>query len=119
MWHGYWYVTKMTKDLLKIKEFFDADVVVKDIFEGIGRLKGRLGGVVIDYKGYEIKVGSSFSLDEREQYWRHPEEIVEKIVQVNYFEETHNQNNDDISLRFPTFVCLRENKDATDISYEI
>lgn len=56
----------MTKDLLKIKEFFDADVVVKDIFEGIGRLKGRLGGVVIDYKGYEIKVGSSFSLDERE-----------------------------------------------------
>lgn len=113
------YVTKRTKDLLKIKEFFDADVVVKDVFEGTGRLKNCLGGVVIDYKGYDIKVGSGFSLDEREEYWFNPNKIIGKVIQVNYFEETHNQNNDDISLRFPTFVCVRESKTAEDVSYEI
>lgn len=113
------YLTKRTPYLLKIKEFLDADVVVKDIFEGTGNLEGKLGGVIIDYKGNDVKVGSGFTLEDRVHYWQCPEDIKDKVVQINYFEETHNQNNDDISLRFPTFVCVRRDKDKSEVSYEV
>lgn len=113
------YVTKRTPGLLKIKEFFDADVVVTDVFEGTGNLFGMLGGVVVDYKGYPVRVGSGFTQTEREQFWNDKDSILGKVIQINYFEETHNQNNDDISLRFPTFVCLRPDKTPDDVSYEV
>lgn len=115
-----YYVTKRTSGLLKIKEFFDADVLVKDIFEGTGKFKGTLGGIIVDYKGYDIRVGSGFTDADRGYYWNNPDKLINKVVTINYFEETHNQNNNDISLRFPTFVTSREGeKDANDISYEI
>jgi ATP-dependent DNA ligase len=114
-----YYVTKRTSGLLKIKEFFDADVLVKDVFEGTGKLKGTLGGIIIDYKGYEIKVGTGFTEVDRDFYWNNPDEIIGKIVDISYFEETHNQNNNNISLRFPVFVEKRTDKTFADISYEV
>ena len=114
------YVTKRTNGLLKIKKFYDADVVCTDVFEGTGKHKGKLGGIVVDYKGYPIKVGSGFTDEERDYYWEHPDEIVGTVVAINYFEETHNQNNDDLSLRFPTFLGSRlGEKDITEVSYEV
>lgn len=112
-----YYVTKRTSGLLKIKEFFDADVLVKDIFEGTGKFKGTLGGIIVDYKGYTIRIGSGFTDADREYYWNNPDEIIGKIAEVNYFEETHNQKNDDINLRFGTFVTVRTDKDEP--SYEV
>lgn len=111
------YQTKRTSNLLKIKDFLDADVYVKDAFEGTGRLAGKLGGVVIDYKGNDVKVGSGFSDEERDLYWQHPDQIIGRLIQVSYFEETHNQNDDKLSLRFPTFVTVRNDK--SEPSYEI
>lgn len=111
------YQTKRTTGLLKIKDFLDADVYVKDVFEGTGRLAGKLGGVVIDYKGNDVKVGSGFSDEERDLYWQNPDQIIGHLIQVSYFEETHNQNDDKLSLRFPTFVTVRDDK--SEPSYEI
>ncbi|MEY8736393.1 ligase [Lactobacillus sp. AN1001] len=113
------YVTKRTSDLLKVKDFYEADVLVKDVFEGTGKYAGTLGGVIIDYKGYDIRVGSGFSDDERERYWNNEDEIVGKIIAVQYFEETNNQNDDSISLRFPTFKGIRADKSVADVSYEV
>ena len=113
------YECKRTTNLLKVKEFFDADVVVKDVFEGTGRLEHTLGGVIVDYKGYEVRVGSGFSQAERDNFWEHQEELIGKVIQISYFEETHNQNDDGISLRFPTYVCRRFEKTPADVSYEV
>lgn len=113
------YVTKRTSDLLKVKDFYEADVVVKDIFEGTGKYAGTLGGVVIDYKGHDIRVGSGFSDDERDHYWTNENEIIGKIIAVQYFEETNNQKDDSISLRFPTFKGVRTDKSVADVSYEV
>lgn len=112
-----YYVTKRTTGLLKIKEFFSADVYVKDVFEGAGKLKNSLGGIIVDYKGYDVRVGSGFTDNDREYYWKHPKEIIGAIVEISYFEETYNQNNDDINLRFGTFVCKR--LDKSEPSYEV
>lgn len=115
---GY-YQTKRTKDLLKIKEFFDADVVVKDVFEGEGKLKGTLGGIIVDYKGYDVRVGTGFDDASRNYYWNNQDEIIGKVTTVQYFEETNNQNDDSISLRFPVFITVRQDKTAEDVSYEV
>lgn len=115
---GY-YQTKRTKDLLKIKEFFDADVVVKDVFEGEGKLKGTLGGIIVDYKGYDVRVGTGFDDASRDYYWNNQDEIIGKVATVQYFEETNNQKDDSISLRFPVFITVRQDKTAEDVSYEV
>lgn len=115
---GY-YQTKRTKDLLKIKEFFDADVVVKDVFEGEGKLKNTLGGIIVDYKGYDVRVGTGFDDASRDYYWNNQDEIIGKVATVQYFEETNNQNDDSISLRFPVFITVRQDKTAEDVSYEV
>lgn len=112
------YQTKRTSDILKVKEFFNADVLVKDVFEGTGELSGTLGGVIIDYKGNDVKVGSGFTLEERNTYWVNPNKIIGKVVDVQYFEETNNQNDNNISLRFPTIKSIRLDKTPEDISYE-
>ena len=58
-----------------------------------------LSQVWIEHKGYKVKVGSGWSHEQRLQY--KDGSIVGKIITVQYFEETKNQEGG-ISLRFPT-----------------
>ena len=113
------YECKRTKNLLKVKKFHTADVRVKSLEEGTGANVGKLGAVHVEFFGpdgkiYTCKVGSGFKQDEREFFWNNPGEIKEKIIEIGYFELSKNQNNDDYSLRFPTFKHLRPDK--TEIS---
>lgn len=110
------YEYKRSKEILKVKEFFTADLEVIGVEEGTGRNVGRLGALVVDYKGYEVKVGSGFSDEQREDFWKDKDNIIGKIIEVKYFEQSENQNGG-ISLRFPTFVRLRDDKTVDDISF--
>jgi len=74
----------------------------------------KLGSIVVDYKGYELGVGSGFSDKDREYYWNNQDEIVGKIVEISYFEESSNDKGTE-SLRFPVFKAVRE-KD--EVSYD-
>lgn len=108
------YEFKRSKQILKVKEFFTADLEVIGMEEGTGRNKNRLGALIVDYKGYEVKVGSGFNDEQRESLWI-DKDIIGRIIEVKYFEESNNQNGG-ISLRFPTFVRIREDKTKNDIS---
>lgn len=109
------YEFKRTENLIKVKKMYTQDLRVIRIEEGQGQNQNKLGNVIVDYKGYEVGVGSGFKKEEREYYWKHPDEIVGKIIEVKAFEETTNQNGD-LSLRFPVFIRIREDKD--DVSYD-
>lgn len=102
------YECKRTTKLLKVKKFNTADVRVIGVEEGTGVNKGRLGAIRVEFIGpdgktYNCKAGSGFKEEERIYYWSHPEELIGKIVEINYFEITNNQNNNDYSMRFPTW----------------
>jgi DNA ligase-1 len=113
------YECKRTKNLLKVKVFSTADVLVLELEEGTGALKNKLGAVVVRFLGpdgefYKCRVGSGFKLSEREEFWKEPDSIKGKIIEIGYFELSKNQNDAKFSLRFPTFKHLRSDK--TEIS---
>ena len=107
-----------TKSLLKVKEFHSADLVVTGYFEGQGKYEGTLGGLIVDYNGNEVKVGSGFTDEQRDEYWVKRDEMINRIVQIDFFSESTNQNNDEISLRFPTIKGIREDKDEKDVNVD-
>lgn len=109
------YRFKRTKELVKIKKFYTMDLLVVRMDKGTGRNKDRLGKVYVDFKGNEVGVGSGFSDEQRDYFWKYPEEIVGKIIEVKYKEETKNKDGSE-SLQFPVFVCIRDDKD--EVSFE-
>jgi DNA ligase-1 len=90
--------------VMKFKAFFDADVKVIGLKEGTGKHQGKLGSFLVDYKGVEVNVGSGLNDELREKLWG-DQTIIGRIIEVRYQEETP-----DGSLRFPTFVCFRNDK---------
>lgn len=101
------YETKRTPNLAKCKSFKDADLLVYDMFEGTGEMKNMLGGVrlkgLYNNEMLYTDCGSGFSKDERIYYWKYPEELINKIVEVKYFSVTEDSKTKIKSLRFCTW----------------
>lgn len=104
------YIKDRTKNLVKVKAMKTCDLRCIGIENGTGRLENTLGYIVCEYKGYEVRVGSGFDDASRDYYYNNQDEIVNHIVEVQYFEETTNDNGT-VSLRFPVFLQVREDKD--------
>lgn len=111
------YEGKRSKNMLKCKSFHDAEYTVIDLEIGPFRMienglevtKDVLSNVIIEHKGNKVSVGSGFSIEEREYYKNNPNEILNKVITVKYFEETQNQSGN-WSLRFPTVKAIHGNK---------
>jgi DNA ligase-1 len=114
------YKGSRSNDVLKVKEFFTEEYTVESIEVGNMRTYNKqlgnyheietLSAVRISHNGCNVRVGSGFSMAERQQYYESPEDIIGKIIAVRYFEETHDQNGN-CSLRFPTFRgCYGESR---------
>lgn len=107
------YKGKRSKDLLKVKKFFDNEYKVIDTEMGDFRYvkdsaeweETMLSCVMIQHKNNIVRVGSGFTIEQRQEFYQDPSKIVGKIITVQYFEETKNQDGG-ISLRFPTFKIL-------------
>jgi DNA ligase-1 len=108
------YVFKRTKNLIKVKKFFDIDLKCIRIEQGEkGKYKNTLGAIVCKYKDGEVKVGSGFTEEDRDEYFNNPEKIIDKVITVKYKEATKNKDGSE-SLQFPVFVCVRQDKMSPD-----
>ena len=92
-------------EVMKLKAFHDVDLTIQALLEGTGKHSGKLGSVVVNYKGVDVQVGSGFSDELRTSIWSNKEEFVGRMIEVRYQEVTP-----DGSLRFPTFVCFRNDR---------
>lgn len=104
-WEG-----KRTSNLLKVKEFSDAEFIITGYELGDFTYKNTilhnvLTSIKIDYNGYPVSVGSGFSLEQRKQYALDPEALIGCVAKVKYFEATDNQKGGK-SLRFPTILNI-------------
>ena len=104
------YQSGRTKDLLKVKKFFDAEYKVEGI--EVGEMSTAMPGqgivkyqgvtrLVIDHKGNKVGVGSGMSREQRIAWMEDPSQIVGKVATIKFFEITKNQQGVE-SLRFPT-----------------
>lgn len=109
-----------TKDLYKVKTMREGEWRVIGIEEGEmavvvdGHQKTIpvLARANIKHKGSIVGVGSGWSLKERKYYLAHPEELIGKVITVQYFEVTRNKEGG-YGLRFPVFKCLHgDNRDT-------
>ena len=100
---------KRNNGILKVKSFKHADILCTDVVKGDGKYNGTLGLIKCDYKGYELGVGSGFTDEQRNYYWNHRNEIIGKIVQIKYKNETKNKQGE-LSVQFPIFQCVRNDK---------
>lgn len=96
-----------TKDLLKVKVMQDCDLRIVGFEEGKGAFAGKLGAIIVDYKGHPLKVGSGYSVADRETIWETQSELLGRVITVQYFEETVPKSGAP-SLRFPVYLRLRE-----------
>lgn len=92
-------------EVMKLKSFHDVDLEIESILEGTGKHKGKAGSVVVNFQGVEVQVGSGLTDDLREKMWASPEDFLGRVIEVRYQEITP-----DGSLRFPTFVCFRNDR---------
>ena len=102
------YKGKRSRDILKVKTFFDAEYVVQSVIFGPFRYvknsveveEEMLSAVVVEHKGNPVQVGSGFTIDQRKYYYHNSGDIIDKTITVQYFEESQNQLGEH-SLRFP------------------
>lgn len=104
------YEFKRTNSLLKVKKMNTLDLQIIGFEEGSGRLAGTLGAILVRYKnGNVVKVGSGFTDWLREEIWKNQSKYLDRICEIQYFEETTNADGG-ISLRFPIFKDFRTDK---------
>ena len=116
------YKGKRSNDLIKVKQFNECEVVIKNIEVGPFRVinyrpdgssyeatEQVVTNLIAEYEGYPLSIGSGLSLESRRLFKAQPSLIVGKTVTVKYFETTKNENGG-LSLRFPILKTIHGNE---------
>jgi DNA ligase-1 len=103
------YLKKRTNAVQKMKDMDTLDLPVIDIFEGQDKYTGMLGGLIVDFQGNSVRIGTGFTDSMRKTLWESKTDLVNRIIEVKYQEITSNQQGGQ-SLRFPVFVGFRDDK---------
>ena len=94
---------------------YTLDLRITGMREGSGEFADTCGALIVDYKGYEVGVGSGISKEERIEFWNNQEKYIGRVIEVQAFEQTQNKDGS-LSLRFPVYIRLRE--EGKDVSYD-
>ena len=111
---GLW-ENRRSNNLVKFKDFKDADLRCIDWVEGTGKFKGQLGALVLESAdgAIQVNVGTGFTEAMRESI--KPDDVVGTIVEVKYNEIIDKKDGGPKSLFLPVFVEIRADKDEADV----
>lgn len=102
-------------ELIKVKPSVSLDLRCNGVIQGEGKHAGKLGALTVSYLGVNSSVGTGFSDDERDRYWRaalagdKTSNPIGQIVEVECM--CVNDNN---TLREPRFKAVRWDKTEPD-----
>ena len=114
------YKGKRSKDILKWKEFHDAEYTVTGIesgtsqviVDGQNQIVDIMGKAIVMHKGNEVGVGSGWSQDQRIEFHKDPSKIIGKVITVKYKKESVDENGK-LSLQFPVVKIIHGDKRTT------
>lgn len=109
------YYGKRTRDIYKVKPFKDAEYEVVSIDTGtmqVVRDKREetidcMTAAVIMHKGNEVRVGSGWTVSERQRFYAEPATLIGRRLTVQYAHESTNADGRP-SLRFPTVKAIHD-----------
>lgn len=104
------YMCKRHRGCLKIKTFLTADLEVVGMEEGEGECAGTLGSLQVKYKDNTVGIGTGFSMEQRDEFWRRGNRMIGKIIEIRYKGESKNSKTGKPSLQLASFVCERTDK---------
>ena len=78
------YVNKRSTDLLKIKEFQDAEFEIVDVEEGRGKLAGKAIFVCTNKQGTKFKAKMKGDQDDLAKFWKNPSLAIGRMLTVQY-----------------------------------
>lgn len=108
------YVPKRSRNLVKIKKSFMADVRVTGINEG--KNAGTLGSLQYATDDGLVKGDVSGIGDKtKEAWWKDPQSIIGQVIEVRYMEVTTDKRTGDYTLYGPA-VFIRERHDKNETS---
>jgi DNA ligase-1 len=93
-----------SREILKVKNVEEHVLTVIDMEIGKRGTKneGRLGALILDYKGYRIGCGSGLNDKQRDEWWKFPDRILGKKIEIECYGESTNKQ-DGLSLNCPIF----------------
>jgi DNA ligase-1 len=97
------YQNKRSKFLLKRKEFFDNEYKIIGYNEGIGKLSGKVGALILEHEGKKFDCAVNGTHDYLQELWLDRDNLIGKMATVKYFEITT-----DGSPRFPKCIAIRD-----------
>ena len=106
-----YYECKRSSSWLKSKPVIQVSLTVKNIEEGTGRNKNKLGAISVEGfdegKFFKLSVGSGFTDKQREQFWGEKNALIGQIIEIKADAMTKSQDKKNWSLRFPRFKSFR------------
>ena len=108
------YEFKRSKGCLKLKVMQTMDLEIIGFQQGAGKYIDKLGALVVDFKGNSVGIGTGFADEDRKYIWDNRDKLLGRVVELRYFEITKDKNGIE-SLRFPSYVCIRE--EGKEVSY--
>ena len=102
--YDYEYKGTRSYDWMKMKPKENKDVIVTGLYEGKGKYKGQMGGVIVDFNSGN-SVGGGWSNKQREFFWKNPSLLIGQCIEVSYMELTDKGN-----FRHANFERIREDK---------
>lgn len=111
------YEWKRSKNWIKWKPVNDVDLKIMEMEAGtLGtKYENSLGNLILegtDENGNVIKCscGSGFSDEQRKEMWNYKQKYIGSIAKIEFQELTKVEDRDTFALRFPVFVCIRDDK---------
>lgn len=105
-----------THAILKVKKKYSSDLKITGFEEGNGKYKGKLGALVLDYKGFKLKA-SGMSDELRQEIWNNQDKYLGVIAEIEHEQETSNEKGG-LSLEYPNFVQFRFDKEEVSYAHE-
>lgn len=104
------YEWKRSKNIWKMKLMDTADLEVLGVAEGQGERAGSVGKLICDYKGTTLNIGTGkMTMDECVDYFKNPNLIVGKTIEVLYQAESVGKNGEPV-LDFARYNRVRKDK---------